>query len=116
MTFLMGRVFLTIFNKIRDVNKKILLLGKNAQSLSLSLSRKLLHAQSSLGPQTVSNLIYFKKGNFNFFCENHILGDIEQKLKIVRKFCCSSATTQRAQVFRSCKFGFLLLAEVQRTY
>jgi hypothetical protein len=45
MTFLMGRVFLTIFNKIRDVNKKI------------SLLRKLLHAQSSLGPQTVANLI-----------------------------------------------------------
>jgi hypothetical protein len=73
MTFLMGRVFLTIFNKIRDVNKKISLLGKNTQFLR-ALSRKLLHAQSSLGPQTVANLIQFKKGNFNFFCETHILG------------------------------------------
>jgi hypothetical protein len=45
-----------------------------------------------------------------------ILGDIEQKLKIVRKFRSSLATTQRAQVFRSCKFGFLLLAKVQTTY
>jgi hypothetical protein len=75
-----------------------------------------MHAQSSLGPQTVVNLILFKKANFNFFCGTHILGDIEQKLKIVQKFCCSLATTQRAQVFRSCKFGVLLLAEIQTTY
>jgi hypothetical protein len=38
MTFLMGRVFLTIFNKIRDVNKKISLLGKNTQFLKSSIS------------------------------------------------------------------------------
>jgi hypothetical protein len=43
-----------------------------------------------------------------------LLRAIEQKLKLVRKFCCSLATTQRAQVFRSCKFGFSLLAEVQQ--
>jgi hypothetical protein len=28
LTFLMGRVFLTIFNKKREINKKISLLGK----------------------------------------------------------------------------------------
>jgi hypothetical protein len=38
MTFLMGRVFWTIFNKIRDVNKKISLLGKNTQFLKSSIS------------------------------------------------------------------------------
>jgi hypothetical protein len=98
MTFLMGRVFLTIFNKIRDVNKKFSLLGKNTQFLKSSISE--------------TTACIKVKGNFNFFCETHILGDIEQKLKIVQKFCCSLATTQRAQVFRSCKFGVLLLAEI----
>jgi hypothetical protein len=38
MTFLMGRVFLTIFSKIKDVNKKFSLLGKNTQFLKSSIS------------------------------------------------------------------------------
>jgi hypothetical protein len=38
MTFLMGRVFFTIFNKIRDVNKFFSLLGKNTPFLKSSLS------------------------------------------------------------------------------
>jgi hypothetical protein len=38
LTFLMGRVFLTIFNKIRDVNKKFSLLGKNTQYLKSCIS------------------------------------------------------------------------------
>jgi hypothetical protein len=64
--------------------------------------------ERSIGPAAARQI--------NFFCETHILGDIEQKLKIVPKFCCSLATRQRAQVFRSCKFGLLLLAEIQTTY
>jgi hypothetical protein len=35
---------------------------------------------------------------FNVLYETHILGDIEQKLKIVRKFCYSLATMQRARL------------------
>jgi hypothetical protein len=38
------------------------------------------------------------------------------KSEKVRKFRCLLTTTQRAQVFLSFKFGFLLLAEVQTTY
>jgi hypothetical protein len=38
MTFLTRRVFLMIFNKIRDVNKKFSLLGKNTQFLKSSIS------------------------------------------------------------------------------
>jgi hypothetical protein len=38
MTFLMGRVFLTIFNKMRDVKEKNSLLGKNTQFLKRSIS------------------------------------------------------------------------------
>jgi hypothetical protein len=56
MTFLMGQAFLTIFNKIRDVNKKISLLGKNTLFLKSSISET-ADAQSSLGPQTLANLI-----------------------------------------------------------
>jgi hypothetical protein len=53
---------------------------------------------------------------FTFFHEIHTLGDIAQKLKIMRKFRCFLATTtQRTQVFGSCKFGFIFLAEVQIT-
>jgi hypothetical protein len=33
LIFLMGRVFLTIFNKKREINKKKSLLGKNTQFL-----------------------------------------------------------------------------------
>jgi hypothetical protein len=51
ITFLVGGVFLTIFNKIRDLNKTFSLFEKKTQFL------KLLDAQSSLRPQIVVNLI-----------------------------------------------------------
>jgi hypothetical protein len=38
MTFLMGGVFLTIFNKIRDVYKIVSLLGKHTQYLKSCFS------------------------------------------------------------------------------
>jgi hypothetical protein len=105
LTFLMGRVFLTIFNKIKDVTKKFSLLGKNTQFLKRSISKT-----------AACTKFAWTSNCSNFFGETHILRDIEQKLKIVQKFCYSLATTQRAQVFRSCKFGVLLLVEIQTTY
>jgi hypothetical protein len=51
-------VFLTIFNRIRDVKKTFSFLGKNTQFLQ-TVSRKLLNAQSSLRPQIVVNLSKF---------------------------------------------------------
>jgi hypothetical protein len=45
MTFLVGGVFLTIFNKIRDVNKFFSLLGKNTQFLKSCIPKTAEHTK-----------------------------------------------------------------------
>jgi hypothetical protein len=52
----MGRVFLTIFNKKREINKKKSLLGKNTQFLKSCISETAGRTKFAW-PQTEVNLI-----------------------------------------------------------